>query len=312
VPGVYDVVIIGGGPAGLTAALYTARARFRTLILERLAPGGQMATTEHIENYPGFPLGMNGVDLSLRMLEQAERFGTEVIYDEVERVELAGPIKVIRGQLGSYEGRTVILATGASPRKLGVVGEDKFTGAGVSYCATCDGALYADKRVVVVGGADSAVEEASFLTRFASQVTIIHRRDQFRAAPIIVERALQNPKIQVMYDTVVEAIYGERSVTSVAVRNVKTNTTETVATSGVFIYVGLIPNAGFLAGVLPLDRGGYVLASEHDLSTQEEGVFAAGDVRPKSLRQVATAVGDGALAAAGVERYLSGVIKTER
>lgn len=307
-PEIYDVVIIGGGPAGLTAALYTARARLRTLLLERLAPGGQMATTAHVENYPGFPLGMNGVDLSLRMLEQAERFNAEIVYDEVDKVELGGPVKLVHGLGGTYEARAVIVAAGASPRRLEVPGEEKFVGAGVSYCATCDGALYAGKRVVVVGGADSAVEEASFLTRFAAQVTIVHRREQLRAAPIIVERALGNPKIRVLYDTVVEAIYGERAVTSVMVRNVKSNATETIATDGVFVYIGLIPNTEFLRDCLPKDQSGYLLASEHDLSTLVPGVFVAGDVRPKSLRQVATAVGDGALAASSVERYLSGVI----
>ncbi|MBT9177004.1 MAG: Thioredoxin reductase [Firmicutes bacterium] len=310
-PEVYDVIIIGGGPAGLTASLYTARARYRTLVLERLAPGGQVATTAHVENYPGFPQGMNGVDLSLRMLEQAERFGAEVMYDEIERVELGGPVKVIHGLGGTYEARAVIVASGASPRRLGVTGEEKFVGAGVSYCATCDGALYGGKRVVVVGGADSAVEEASFLTRFAAQVTIVHRRDQLRATPIIVERALANPKIQIMYDTVLEAIYGERAVTSVAVRNVKSNATETIAADGVFVYIGLVPNTGFLRDSLPMDQSGYVLASEHDLSTALAGVFVAGDVRPKSFRQVATAVGDGALAANSVEKYLSGVTKHE-
>ncbi|MBT9155616.1 MAG: Thioredoxin reductase [Firmicutes bacterium] len=308
-PEVYDTIIIGGGPAGLTAALYTARARCRTLVLERLAPGGQMATTAHVENYPGFPQGMNGVDLSLRMLEQAERFGAEVMYDEIERAELTGPVKVIHGLGGTYEALAVIVASGASPRRLGVTGEEKFVGAGVSYCATCDGALYAGKRVVVVGGADSAVEEASFLTRFAAQVTIVHRRDRFRATPIIVERALANPKIQIMYDTVVEAIYGERAVTAVAVRNIKSNATQTIAADGVFVYIGLVPNTGFLRDILPMDQSGYLLASELDLSTREAGVFVAGDVRPKRFRQIATAVGDGALAADSVEKYLSGVTK---
>lgn len=300
------MLVIGGGPAGLTAALYTARARLRTLLLERLAPGGQMATTAHVENYPGFPEGMNGVDLSLRMLEQAERFNAEIVYDEAQSLELSGPVKVVRGLGGTYEARTVIVAAGASPRRLGVPGEERFIGAGVSYCATCDGALYTGKRVVVVGGADSAVEEASFLTRFAAQVTIVHRRDRLRATPIIVERALGNPKIQVMYDTVVEAIYGERAVTSVMVRNVKSNATETIAADGVFVYIGLVPNAEFVRDSLPKDQSGYLLANEHDLSTAVPGVFVAGDVRPKGLRQVATAVGDGALAANSVEKYLSG------
>lgn len=304
---VYDVLIIGGGPAGLTAALYSGRAKLKTVVIERLGPGGQMATTEHVENYPGFPAGMNGVDLSLRMLEQAERFNARVVYDEVEKVELGGPIKAVHGSGGSYEARTVIVATGASPRKLGVPGEDKFIGAGVSYCATCDGALYSGKRVVVVGGADSAVEEASFLTRFAEQVTIVHRRDALRATPIIVERALGNPKITVMYDTVVEAIHGERVVTSVTVRNVRSNAVETIPIDGLFAYIGLIPNTRFLQEVLPMDQSGYLLANEHDLSTTEVGVFVAGDVRPKAFRQVATAVGDGALAASSAERYLSGV-----
>lgn len=303
----YDVVILGAGPAGLTAALYCARANLKTAVIERLGPGGQMSTTAHIENYPGFPEAMNGVDLALRMLEQASKYGALVIYDEVQAVELGGPVKEIRGLSGIYQSKAVIVATGASPRRLGVPGEDRFMGAGVSYCATCDGALFSGKKVMVVGGADSAVEEAVFLTRFASKVTIVHRRDTLRATPILIERALANPQIEVMFNTVVEAIHGDKAVTSVVLKNVKSGQVETVSVDGIFIYIGLVPNTGCLVDALPLDSHGYILCNEQDLSTSLKGVYVAGDVRPKVLRQVATAVGDGALAAASVEKYLSGV-----
>ncbi len=303
---VYDVAIIGAGPAGLTAALYCARANFSTIVIEKLGPGGQMATTEMVENYPGFPEGIGGVDLSLKMMEQAQRFGAELMYDQVESVDLKGPVKVVRGMGGEYHARSVIVATGASPRALGVPGEDRLRGRGVSYCATCDGALYRDKRVIVVGGADSAVEEAAFLTRFASEVIIVHRRDTFRATPLLVERAMSNPCITVRFNTVVEKIHGSDKLQSVDLYNHLTETRETIDAEGLFIYVGLIPNTAFLEGALVTDASGYLLVDE-SLTCSVAGVFTAGDVRNKVLRQVATAVGDGAAAATAVEKYLTGV-----
>jgi thioredoxin reductase (NADPH) len=272
-------------------------------VIEKLGPGGQMATTELIENYPGFPEGIGGVDLSLKMMEQAERFGATLVYDEIQELEVAGPIKVAKGMDSVYEGRAVIIASGASPRSLGVPGEDWLRGRGVSYCATCDGALYRDKKVMVVGGGDSAVEEAVFLTRFATEVVIVHRRDSLRAAPILVERALANPKISIMYDTVVQAIHGDTSVQSVELSNLKSGEVVTLPIDGLFVYVGLLPNTGYLGTSLPMDKAGYILVD--DSLSCAEGVFAAGDVRDKTLRQVATAVGDGAIAAAQVEKYLT-------
>lgn len=301
----YDVCVLGAGPAGLTAAMYCARANLKTIIIEKLAPGGQMATTSTIENYPGFAQGIGGVDLALAMLDQTQRFGAEVMYDEVTTPELGGPVKLLRCIGGTYQAKTVVIATGASPRELNVPGELKYRGLGVSYCATCDGALYSGKNVMVVGGSDSAVEEAVFLTRFAAHVTIVHRRDTFRATRLLTDRALANPKITVKWSTVVEAIHGDSKVNSVTLRNVKSDEVEAIPMDGVFIYVGLQPNTAFLGSSVTLDASGYVLA-DTDLQTNVNGVFVAGDVREKTLRQVATAVGDGALVATSVERYLSG------
>jgi len=303
---IYDVCILGAGPAGLTAALYCSRADLKTVVIEKLAPGGQMATTASIENYPGFPQGVGGVDLALSMLDQAQRFGAEVMYDEIRTLELVGPVKLLEGHSDTYQAKCVVVATGASPRELGVPGELRFRGAGVSYCATCDGALYRDKTVVVVGGSDSAVEEAVFLTRFAKEVILVHRRDSFRATPILSKRAMSNPQITVKFETIVEAIHGDTKVTSITLANVKSGEVETIPVDGVFIYIGLQPNTEFLGSIIELDQSGYVVADQH-LCTSVEGVLVAGDVRQKVLRQVATAVGDGALVASTVEKYLSGV-----
>jgi len=304
---IYDVCILGAGPAGLTTALYCARANLKTLVIEKLAPGGQMATTATIENYPGFPQGVGGVDLALSMLDQAQRFGAEVVYDEVQTMELVGPVKELKGFSDTYQASVIVIATGAAPRELGVPGEARYRGTGVSYCATCDGALYQGKSVIVVGGSDSAVEEAVFLTRFASQVTIVHRRDTFRATPVLTGRALKNPKISVKYDTVVDAVHGDSKVTSVTLQNVKSGQVETVDVDGVFVYIGLVPNTLFLKEAIELDPSGYVVTDE-SLQTSVTGVFAVGDVRQKALRQVATAVGDGALVSSSVEKYLSEVL----
>lgn len=301
---IYDVMIIGGGPAGLTAALYAARGGLTTLLLERMAPGGQAATTELIENYPGFPGGIGGMELSMAMLEQAERFGAEVVYDDITSVDFSGLHKKASGYGESYLARSVIITTGASPKLLGAPGEERLRGRGVSYCATCDGALYRGKKVIVVGGADSAVEEADYLTRFADKVTIVYRRNKLRSAPIITARALANPKIEVIYDTIVQEIHGESGVEGVTLQHVPSGDTRQVSIDGLFIYVGLTPNTELLGDVLQKSEHGYLLTDDV-MACSLPGVFAAGDVRDKKLRQVATAVGDGAQAATSVEHYLA-------
>ena len=300
----YDVLILGGGPAGLTAALYTARGGLSTLLIEKMAPGGQAATTELIENYPGFPNGIGGMELSMAMLEQAERFGAEVVYDDISAVDFSGEHKEVTGYSDTYRARSVIVTTGASPKLLGAPGEERLRGRGVSYCATCDGALYRGKQVIVVGGADSAVEEADYLTRFADKVTIVYRRDKLRAAPIITARALANPKITVLYDTVIQEIHGEKGVDAVTLQHVKTGVTQNMPIDGLFIYVGLTPNTELLGDKLARSEQGYLLTNDA-MACSLPGVFAAGDVREKRLRQVATAVGDGAQAATSVEHYLA-------
>jgi thioredoxin reductase (NADPH) len=301
----YEVIIIGGGPAGLTAGLYTSRARLKTLLIENGLVGGQMTTTELIENYPGFPQGVTGDDLSRLMEEQAKRFGLEIINDEIVEVKFDGGEKRIKTGGANYTGEALIICTGAEYRKLGVPGEQGFTGRGVSFCATCDGAFFRDQKVVVVGGGDSALTEALFLTKFVRELTIIHRRDALRATKIYQERAFANPKINFLWNSVVQEVKGDKVVQSVLARNVKTGEVTEVKTDGVFMFVGLEPRTQFLRGFIELDQGGYVLTNEN-CEASVKGVFAAGDCRKKLLRQVATAVGDGATAAFAAEKYLEG------
>lgn len=299
----YDVIIIGAGPAGLTAALYTSRGGLKTGIIEMGMPGGQAANTEKIENYPGFPEGVSGFELTNKFYEQAQAYGAEFIFDEVLNLELSGSVKKVITGSETYEARTVIIAAGSQPRPLGVPGESTFHGRGVSYCATCDGAFFKGKKVIVVGGGDAALEEGAYLTKFADEVTIVHRRNGFRAAQIAVERAKNNSKIHFELDSVVEEIQGSDHVEGVRIKNLKTNEVKTVATDGVFVYVGTQPNDKFLNGELHVVEQGY-LVTDNLLRTNIPGVFAAGDIRNTPLRQVATAVGDGALAAVEIEKYL--------
>ncbi|GAF25652.1 thioredoxin reductase [Moorella thermoacetica Y72] len=301
---VYDLMIIGGGPAGLTAALYGARGGLNTILLEMGAPGGQAGQTDRIENYPGFPDGITGIDLAMKFAEQAQRFGARLEMTTVREVDFSGANKKVITSNGEYEARAVIIASGAHPRPLGVPGEAELRGRGVSYCATCDGAFFRDKKVAVVGGGDSAVEEALFLTRFASQVTIIHRREALRATRVIQDRARDNPKISFQWNTVVNAIQGKDKVSSLQLKDVRTGALREEPFDGVFIFIGLEPNTDFLGGALTLDPDGYIVTRE-DLATSIPGVFAAGDVRAKNFRQVSTAVGDGAVAAMAAERYLA-------
>jgi len=300
---VYEVIIIGGGPGGLTAGLYTSRARLDTLLIEKGLFGGQMSTTELIENYPGFPQGVNGDELSRLMEEQSKKFGMETIAQEVVKVGLEGNMKVVQTYESTYRCKVLIISTGAEYRKLGVPGENEFAGKGVSYCATCDGAFFRDGRIVVVGGGDSALTEALFLTKFARELTIIHRRDALRGTKIYQERVLTHPKIKFLWNSIVQEIKGDSMVRSIIVKNVKTEEIKQVETEGAFLFVGVEPRTQFLTGIIEKDEGGYILTNE-DCETSARGIFAVGDCRKKLLRQIATAVGDGATAAFGAEKFL--------
>ncbi|HHW06071.1 MAG TPA: thioredoxin-disulfide reductase [Clostridia bacterium] len=305
---VYDQLIIGGGPAGLTAGLYAARAGRRVALIEKAMPGGQAFLTSEIENYPGFPEGIGGPELMMAFQQQATRFGLEIINAEIVSVDLAGDIKTLTAADGKeYRARTVIIATGAQPKKLGVPGEEEFRGRGVSYCATCDGAFFRGKKVAVVGGGDSAVEEAIFLTRFASEVVLIHRREELRAINVLQERARSNEKIRFRLNHVVEAILGDQKVERLRLKHVVTGEVTEEDFDGVFVFVGTQPNTKFVEGVLALDEQGRIITNE-TMGTSVKGVFAAGDVRNTPLRQVATAVGDGAIAAYSAEHYLAGML----
>lgn len=308
--GLYDVIILGGGPAGLSAGLYAGRSRLKTLLIEKGAPGGQIALSADVENYPGQVLdGETGFTLSARMAEQCARFGVERVTDTIRAVQLDGEEKRLTGGKGEYRARTLIIATGASPRPIGCENEKEFVGRGVSYCATCDGAFFRGLEVCVAGGGDSAVEEAIFLTRFARQVTVIHRRDTLRAAKSIQERAFANPKIRFLWDSVVARVDGNEAVEAVTVRNVRTGETtvlrapEEDGMMGLFGFVGYLPNTELFAGKLELENG--YIRTDGDMRTEVPGVFAAGDVRVKSVRQVVTAASDGAIAAIQAERFIS-------
>jgi len=300
----YDVIIVGAGPAGLTAGIYTARGGLKTAVVELAMPGGQAASTENIENYPGFPDGINGYELMNLFHKQALSFGVEFIFEEVQKLELKEPVKKIHTTGQVLEARSIIITAGSKPRLLGVPGEDNFRGSGVSYCATCDGAFFKGKKVVVVGGGDAAIEEGAYLTKFAEEVTIVHRRAGFRASQIVLNRAKDNPKIRFELNAVVEEILGSNHVEGVRVRNVLSNETRNIPADGVFIYVGTDPNAQFIDEEIETDDRGYIL-TDALLQTNIKGVYAAGDIRNTPLRQVATAVGDGALAGVEVEKYLA-------
>jgi thioredoxin reductase (NADPH) len=301
----YDVIIIGGGPAGLTAGLYTSRARLKSLLIEKGFAGGQVTTTEWIENYPGFEEGISGAELSQKMEKQATKFGLEIIQGAVIDISLNDRIKKVNLEDNNrYEARSIILATGSNPRPLKIEGEDKFRGRGVSYCATCDGAFFKDERLAVIGGGDSAVEEGLFLTKFAEIVYIVHRRDQLRAVKVVQERAFANPKIKFVWDSVPEKIEGDdRGVKALHIKNVKTDEQSVLDVQGVFIYIGYNPNTVFLKGLVNLSENNYIVADDN-MSTSAPGVFTAGDVRAKPLKQIATAVGDGATAAVAAEKYI--------
>jgi len=301
---VYDLIIIGGAPAGLTAAIYAGRAALKSLLLTGPFPGGQVTTTDMVENFPGFPDGINGAELAQRIQRQAERFGTQIVMDTVTKVDFSTPPFTVRTDSQTYRGRTVIIATGAVPRRLGVPGEAEFFGRGVSTCATCDGFFYKDKRAVVVGGGDSAIDEGLFLTKFAREVIVVHRRDQLRATKIYQERAFANPKMRFVWDSVVEEVLGEKTVTGVRVRNVKTGETSVIEADGMFVYIGMVPGTKLFAGQVEMDEWGYIVTDRRQ-RTSVPGVFAAGDVQSPDFRQIVVAAGSGAMAAIEAERLLA-------
>lgn len=300
----YDLVIIGGGPAGLTAGIYAARARLNVVLLEKVSPGGQAMVTDWIENYPGFPGGISGPDLTMNMLDQARKFDLDIESAEVVGVDLGGAVKIIKLPGREIRTHAVIIASGASPRKLGVPGEDRFYGKGVSFCGTCDGPFFRDKEVIAVGGGDTAVQESIFLTKFVKKVYLVHRRDQLRATKILQERAFANEKIEFVWDSVVTELNGGlMELESATIQNVKTGETRIQPIDGAFVWIGITPNSAYLGDALELDPYGFIRVNDR-METSVPGVFAAGDVRSTPLRQIATAVGDSAIAAVSAEHYI--------
>ncbi len=306
----YDVIIIGCGPAGLAAGLYAGRARLKVLLLGDETAGGPIRRFELVENYPGFPDGISGAKLGLEMMKQAMKYGIDFKLGEVEKIELQGDHKVVKANLiggggeATYLAKTIIVAGGAHRRKLGVPGEDKFTGKGVSYCGVCDGPLFKDRQIAVVGGGDGALTEVLYLSKIASKVIVIHRRTKLRATPVLQEKAFSESKIEFLWNTIVEGIEGEDSVRKLKLRQVSTGQQTTLEAAGVFVSIGLDPNTGYLTDLLSLDPQGYIEINE-ELETSIPGIFAAGDIRQGSARQIATAVGDGVTAALSAERLIA-------
>lgn len=298
----YDLVIIGAGPAGLTAGLYAARARMNVLLIEKAAPGGQIIVTDWIENYPGFPEGISGFDLAEKMKKQALDLGLKIETAEVHGLNLEGDRKEVLLKDSSIKAKALIIASGASPKKLGI-GEDKYMGKGISFCATCDAPFFRDKTVVAIGGGDTAIQEAIFLTKFVKKVYLVHRRDELRAAKILQERAFANDKIEFVWDTIATGVDGFFGIEGVNVKNVKTNEESVIKADGCFIWVGILPNTEFIKGTVETDEGGFIIANAK-MQTNVPGVYVAGDVRDTPLRQVSTAVGDGAIAAVSAEHYI--------
>ena len=301
---IYEVIIVGGGPAGLTAGLYSSRAGLTSILIEKGIFGGQITYAEHVENFTGFPQGISGQELGEKMHEQARKHGLKILTAEVTGLEMQGEMKLVKTTEGDYTGRTVIMAGGAVRRKLGVEGETRLTGRGVSYCAVCDSAFFRDQRVVVVGGGDTAITEALHLAKFASNITIIHRRDQLRAGHVLQEKLRSEPKIDFLWDTTVTAIEGADMVERIKLLNVKTGQGAEMEVSGVFVSVGTNPDTEYVKTLLPLDESGYIITNEK-METPVPGIFAAGDIRHNSARQAITAAGDGATAAIYAQKYLT-------
>ena len=302
----YELIIVGGGPAGLSAGLYAARSKLHTLLIEKTGLGGQILNAELVENYPGFPQGISGAELGSLLAQQASRYGLETAIADVGGIEIREGVKLVNTSEGQYHAKAVIIAGGSEHSKLGVFGEEEFMGRGVSYCAMCDGAFFRDEAVSVIGGGNVALNDALFLTRFASRVIVIHRRDQLRATKILQERAFAQSKIEFLWDTVVDSIAGDNQVRELRLRNLKTGKKSSLLVSGVFIAVGLRPNTSYLEGLLALDQGGFIPVN-NQMETEVSGIFAAGDIRAGSVRQVVSAAGDGATAAIAAERFLSSV-----
>lgn len=306
----YDLIIIGGGAAGLTAGIYAVRARLNVILYEKLVPGGQIIVTDWVENYPGFPEGISGMDLVDKMVEQAKRLGLKIENNEVISLDVSGEVKRVVFPDKTVTAHAIILATGAHPKKLGVEGEDAFIGKGISFCATCDGPFYKNKVVAAVGGGDTAVQESIFLTKFAEKVYLIHRRDQLRATKILQERAFANNKIDFVWNSVVTGIEGSDGLEKITVKNVKTGESKEISVDGCFIWVGILPNSGFLPDTIKTDEYGFVITN-NKMETSVPGLFAAGDGRNTPLRQISTAVGDAAIAAFSAEHYIES-LKNEK
>jgi len=299
----YEIVIVGGGPGGLTAGLYGARANRKTVMIEKYMPGGQIANTHEVEDYPGFDL-ISGPELSMKMTEHAKRFGLEVVSDEVTEIYTDGDDRMVACASGDlYRARAVIISTGGSPTKLKVPGEEEFSGRGVSYCAICDGAFFKDEVIAVAGGGDAAVEEGMFLTKFGKKVILIHRRDELRAQKIIQERAFKNPKMEFIWNSVVESINGDDKVRNLTIKNVKTGEKSTLDVGAIFIFIGFVPNSNIVREELDKDAGGYIITNDR-METSIKGIYACGDVRSQLVRQITNAVGDGTTAAVAAEKYI--------
>ncbi len=300
----YDIIIIGAGAAGLTAGIYAGRGGMKTLIIEKTFAGGQAATTYEVDNYPGFDETVSGAELAMKFEKHAKKFGAKIISEDVKEIDVDAKVKKVITSKGSYESKTLILALGATPRELGLANEKKLRGMGVSYCATCDGAFYRDRVTAVVGGGDTAVEDALFLSRFCPKVYVIHRRDELRAAQVLQEAAFKNDKIEFIWDSVVEEIIGKDGVEAIRIKNVKDNSEKTLSVEGIFVAVGIVPHTDLVKGKIALSEQGYV-ETDDTMQTSKPGVFAAGDCREKILRQVITAASDGATAAYATERYIN-------
>jgi thioredoxin reductase (NADPH) len=298
---IYEVIIIGGGPAGLSAAIYSSRARLKTLLIEKNGCGGQVTVTDLLENYPGFNGGINGFDLAVKLETQARDFGTEIVYDEVTEIK-NGDFKKVTTLNSAYDAKAVIIAAGTHVKEMNIPGETKFKGKGVSFCATCDAPFYKEKGVLVVGGGDSAIQEAIYLARFANNVTILHRRDKLRATKILQERMLSYSNISVIYNAIPKEIVGEEQIKEIIITDLKTNHDKRLKVDGVFVFIGLVPNTVFSTGV-NLNKDGYIITDEN-MHTSIDGIFACGDIRQKQLRQVVTAVSEGAQAAVSAGHYI--------
>ena len=297
-----DIVIVGGGPGGLTSGMYSARAELNTICIEEIMPGGQIVNTELVEDYPGFE-SISGRDLAKKMENHAVKFGLKIVYDSAKTIKLDGRFRIVEGENDSYKAKAVIVGTGGQPRKLGVPGEEEYTGKGVSYCAICDGAFFKDQAIAIAGGGDAAVEEGIFLTKFGSKVYIIHRRDQLRAQKIIQKRAFNNPKIEIIWDSVVEKVNGGDVIESIDIKNVKSGKITNLKIGALFPFIGFVPNSNIFDFEVKKDENGYIITNEY-MQTSVEGVYAIGDVRKQLCKQITNAVGDGTTAAVAAEKYI--------